>query len=150
MKGINEDKWSEAVGILIADKTGKEVTVPSLFGSKLKVIIFLAEEKIWNVDNPIKHGNTLLHFVCQYSENPMLFINEHEAVREVNCCSDAGNTPLHLACLAGNVNAVQFLTNITDSKTNINSLHAMGTFMCLYKIEKTIYFILTSNIKKPI
>ena len=31
----------------------------------------------------------------------------------------------------------------------INSLHAMGTFMCLYKIEKTMYFILTSNIKSP-
>ena len=32
----------------------------------------------------------------------------------------------------------------------VNSLHAMGTFMCLYKIEKTMYFILMSNKKAHI
>ena len=32
----------------------------------------------------------------------------------------------------------------------INSLHATGAFMCPYKIEKSMYFILTPNIKQPI
>ena len=32
----------------------------------------------------------------------------------------------------------------------INSLNAMGTFMCPYKIGKNMYFILTPNIKRPI
>ena len=27
------------------------------------------------------------------------------------------------------------------------TMYSMGTFMCLYKIEKTMYFILTSNVK---
>ena len=102
-------------------KSGEEVAVPSFCGSKLNFISFLAEEKIWNMENPIKHGNTLLHFVCQYFENPTLLINEYEAVKEVNCCNKVGNTPLHLACLAGNLSAVQFLTNITDCKTNIKN-----------------------------
>ena len=35
--------------------------------------------------------------------------------------------------------------------TNIlNSLNAIGTFMCPYKIQKSMYFILMSNITKPI
>ena len=124
LERINFVQWSEAVGILIADKNinGEEVTLPSsFFGSELDVISFLAKKKIWNVDNPIKHGNTLLHFLCQYSENPALFIRKHEAVKEVNCCNDAGNTPLHLACLAGNISAVQLLTNITGCKTKIKN-----------------------------
>ena len=36
-----------------------------------------------------------------------------------------------------------------EDKMGFNSLHATGTFMCLYKIEKTMYFILTSNVKSP-
>ena len=121
LENISKDQWSEAVGILIADRNGKDVTVPSFLGSKLKVISFLAEVEIWNVDNPIKHGSTLLHFLCQYSENPALFFDKHSAINDVNFCNDVGNTPLHLACLAGNVNAVQLLTDVTNCRTNVKN-----------------------------
>ena len=46
LERISKDQWPEVVGILIADGNGKDVTIPSFFGSKLKVISFLAEEKI--------------------------------------------------------------------------------------------------------
>ena len=92
------------------------------------------------MDNPIKHGNTLLHFLCQYSENPTLLINEHEAVRVVNCCNDIGNTPLHLACSAGNVNAVQFLTNVTECKTNVKNEQQETPALIAFRNRHSVIF----------
>ena len=39
--------------------------------------------------------------------------------------------------------------NVPMACKELTSLNAMGTFMCLYKIEKTMYFKLTPNIKSP-
>ena len=38
---------------------------------------------------------------------------------------------------------------VEEKNKTFNSLNAMGTFMCPYKIEKSMYFILTPNIKSP-
>ena len=147
LERVGPFQWSEIVGILIADKNvnGKAITVPLFFGRKLEIIRFLAEKMIWNVDNPIKHRNTLLHFLCQYSENPSLCIDEHDAVKEVNCCNKAGNTPLHLACLAENVSAVQFLTNITDCKTNVkNDQQETPAFIAFRNRHSVIFRLLVT------
>ena len=46
--------------------------------------------------------------------------------------------------------ALCYLARYTVEPLLINSLNAMGTFMCPYKIEKNMYFILTPNIKANI
>ena len=64
------------------------------------------------------------------------------ATGQFKCSFYVTNSPLSVTNIAE-------MAMIYIKLTSLNSLHAMGTFMCLYKIEKTMYFILTSNIKNP-
>ena len=112
----NPDPWPEVLALLSA---GRNKSIPFTFQSEVEIIIFLAHIKGLKVDHPMKHGNTLLHFLCQYSKSPELLINIHEVVHDVNSCNSGGYTPLHIACLAGNINGVRFLTSIKDCKLNV-------------------------------
>ena len=64
------------------------------------------------------NSNSDLLFRSQFDIIHFLF---KEGVWDLNCSDDYGNTPLHIACLSGDLNIVRIITGFADCNLNVKN-----------------------------
>ena len=117
LSSVSQDKWISIIDLLCR---GRKLTVPSQFQSKLEVVKFVVQHKLWDPKCPNENGSIALHF----ASSDLVEYLVHEQGCDVNHQNKKGNTPLHVACLMGDLGAVRALTSIKEC--DINSQNNKG------------------------
>ena len=85
---------------------------PSTWFSPLDVIRYMVAQQTcpWNPAHPDRNGSTALHYACQSSKDTdLLKLLLEELNCDLNLQNKEGNTPIHIACQVGNLNAIRIL-----------------------------------------
>ena len=114
LASVSQDQWTSIINVL---SRGRELTLPSHFQSKLDAVKFVVQHKLWDPKCPNEDGSIALHFA---SSDLMEYL-VHEQGCDVNHQNERGNTPLHLACLRGDMNVVKALTSIEIYNINLQN-----------------------------
>ena len=120
---------------------GTTPTHLALQKSSLEIIQVIVHHYIGWQDLQDDNGNTILHLACQYQHNisaiVVYLLQQHSDPRT---CNTSGDTPLHIACKAGSLDAVKAIVrncvswqNWQDNDGN-TILHFACKYQCIIEI----------------
>ncbi|XP_019860233.1 PREDICTED: ankyrin-3-like, partial [Amphimedon queenslandica] len=113
------------------DNRGCSLLHKACEGGHVPVVLYLTSLPQCNVVAKTSNGSTVLHITCEYSDSlPILkYLVENQQL-DLCAVNDEGMAPIHLACIKGRLNLIQYIIEHIPSSLELpHSKHGHTPFL---------------------